>query len=66
MWLQIMRYFKHFAFLFEKETYKPMQRLLARLYAIHYNRLKNLSAAMNATRTTLTKSKFFLYKNCLI
>ena len=48
-----MRYLKIFAFIFQKSDVKARQRLLARFVYGPYNRLKNLYAAMNATRILL-------------
>ena len=71
-----MRYFKNFAFMFEKRDIKARQRSLARCVIGAYNRLKNLSAAVNATRSATrilvkergleSKVNFFLHRNCLI
>ena len=51
--LQTMRYFKKFVFMFEKRDVKARQRLLALFVCGTYNRLKNLFAAVNATRRAI-------------
>ena len=68
-----MRYFNNFAFMSEKKRYnKGLQRFSGRFLSSPYNRLQNLSAAVNASRSTTRillrgkrlepKVKFFLHK----
>ena len=57
--------------MFEKRDVKVRQRLLARFVCGLFNRLKNLSAAVNATRILLRMDElepkvFFGPKKCLI
>ena len=47
-----MRYFNNLAFMSEKKMFKIQQYFLARFVSGPYNRLKNLSAAVNASRST--------------
>ena len=47
-----MRYFKKFVFVFEKRDLLARRLLLARFTCSPYNRLKNLFAGVNATRST--------------
>ena len=68
----IMHYFKNFAFMFEKRDVQVRQRLLARFVYGPHNHLKNMSAAVNASRSATRimlkwrelepKKKFFLTK----
>ena len=46
-----MLYLKSFVFMSEKRDVQGRQRFLARFVSGPYNRLKNLSAAVNATRS---------------
>ena len=68
-----MRYFQNIVFMSEKRDAKSWQRLLARFVSVPFNRLKNLSAAVNATRSATRillrgrrpepKVKFFFAQN---
>ena len=49
--LQFMRYFKNFTFMSEKRHIKTGSAFLSRFVCSPYNRFKNLSAAVNATRS---------------
>ena len=46
-----MHYFNNFVFIYEKRDVLGRQRFLARFTAGPYNRLKNLSAALNANES---------------
>ena len=46
-----MRHFKNFVVMFEKRDVQARQRLLARFVCGPYNRLKNLSVGVIATKS---------------
>ena len=48
-----MRYFNNFAFISENKDVQGRQRFVARFVSGPYNRLKNLSAAVNETRSAV-------------